>query len=189
MRRILETVLVVLTLGIGAVTGQTVPPSEVDRQYNSLTPENRQIAETYLRTDCEIEQVGMALRAVRERIGTLRPYLEAVRVEGPPSPVLVELRQGLSEAWLSRQEFLQSPDAFELGQEAYDLMIAISREQYFADQETALQAKYRERAALALQADVPALSRSSQILLVMVFLLSGLGLLKGWFPRLKASRS
>lgn len=89
---------------------------------------------------------------MREVAEEVKPYLLAVQREGPPSPVLGVFERGLDDSWRLRQEFLKTPDALELGQESFKMMKAITEEQYRKDQRQAIQAKYRERAALAMKA-------------------------------------
>jgi hypothetical protein len=107
--------------------------------------------ETYLRTDCEIGEVGVALKSVTAVGAAVRNYLVAVQQEGPPSPVLEEFGSGLASTWQTREAYLRTPDAQELGKEAFDRMRAITRAAYEAEQQKGIQAKYRERAALALR--------------------------------------
>lgn len=106
--------------------------------------------EAYLRTDCELGEEGRALAALLPFAEQVRPYLEAVVAEGPPSPVRSDLDRALAESWRDRLRFLETPEAGELGAESLQMMKSITREQYEKDQRAALQAKYRERAALAL---------------------------------------
>ncbi|HEV7515712.1 MAG TPA: hypothetical protein VGR07_05375 [Thermoanaerobaculia bacterium] len=126
--------------------------AEVDRAYRALDGKIREVVETYLRTDCEIGEVGVALKRVLALGGPVRPYLTAVERQGPPQPVLLDFNRGLDANWEARQRFLKTRDARELGEGSFKMMAAITREQYLADQQGAIQAKYRERAALALRA-------------------------------------
>ncbi len=148
-RRSLAATLVLAFSSIAPAAAQT---ATVDSAYQALNTRVRDIVENYLRTDCEIGEVGVALRAVLAVADTARPYLEAVQKEGPPSAVLAEFQRGLESTWQARQAFLKSPDARELGQRSYEMMTAITREQYMKEQQAAIQARYRERAALALRA-------------------------------------
>ncbi|HVT17242.1 MAG TPA: hypothetical protein VHQ90_13825 [Thermoanaerobaculia bacterium] len=63
-----------------------------------------------------------------------------------------ESSQGLAESWKARLSFLESPEARVLGEKTFAMMRAITREQYERDRQAALQARYRERARLALRA-------------------------------------
>lgn len=128
--------------------------ANVDRAYASLDGRMRAIVETYLQTDCEIGEVGVALRALIATNGRARPYLIAVQQEGPPSPVLAPFDRGLESTWQAREAYLKTPDAQELGKEAFDRMRSITKAEYSAEQQKGIQAKYRERAALALKAMV-----------------------------------
>jgi hypothetical protein len=138
-------------LAISASALAQPPERAVDQAYKALDPRNREIVETYLRTDCEIGEVGAALRAVLQIGPTVKPYLTAVAREGPPSPVLATFGNGVDETWEARQQFLKTPDALELGRRSFEMMSAITKSQYLKDQEDGIQAKYRERAALALK--------------------------------------
>lgn len=145
----------VVLLSIIAATSifaQESQPRQVDELYKALNPRTREVIETYLRTDCEIGEVGKALKAVLEIASVAKPYLLAVRHEGPPQPVLSDFQRGLANTWEAREGFLKSPDALELGKESFEMMRSITRERYEKDQLNAIQAKYRERAELALQA-------------------------------------
>jgi hypothetical protein len=126
--------------------------ANVDRAYAALDQRTRTVVETYLRTDCEIGEVGVALKSVVAVGGAARPYLVAVQQEGPPSPVLDEFGVGLTNTWQTREAYLRTPDAQELGKDAFDRMRAITRAAYEAEQQKGIQAKYRERAAVALRA-------------------------------------
>jgi hypothetical protein len=134
--------------------GQEPSPTgtqEVDAAFRQLDPETRSIVEAYLRTDCELDEVGLALDrlvAVAERA---TPYLQAVVRQGPPAPVRTELERGLEASWAARQRFLETPEARELGEESFQMMQAISRDDYSRVERQSLDAKYRERAALALR--------------------------------------
>jgi len=66
--------------------------------------------------------------------------------------VLSEFQRGLEITWQARQEYLKTRDARELGNQSFEMMKAITKEQYVKEQTDGLQAKYRERAALALRA-------------------------------------
>jgi hypothetical protein len=127
------------------------PRANVDRAYAALDQRTRTVVETYLRTDCEIGEVGVALKSVTAVGAAVRNYLVAVQQEGPPSPVLEEFGSGLASTWQTREAYLRTPDAQELGKEAFDRMRAITRAAYEAEQQKGIQAKYRERAALALR--------------------------------------
>ena len=124
----------------------------VDRLYGALDPATRDIVETYLRVDCEIGEARASLNAVLKAIDTARPYLAAVQKEGPRTAVLVEFERGLEATWADRLKFLETKDAQELGPESFKMMKAITKAQYLKEQSEAIQAKYRERAALALKA-------------------------------------
>ena len=151
MRMIAQTVTLWLTAMLATFTlAQT--PKTVDRLYEAIAPRLRDVVESYLRTDCEIGEVGIALKAVVRAGEAASPYLTAVQREGPPSAVLADFERGVDQTWEARQAFLKTPDALELGQESFAMMRAITREQYVKDQREAIQAKYRERAALALKA-------------------------------------
>lgn len=131
----------------------TAGRANVDRAYAALDARTRNTVETYLRTDCEIGEVGVALRALVGMDGAAaRTYLMAVQQEGPPSPVVAEFGRGVESTWQAREAYLRTPDAQELGKEAFDRMRAITKSAYVAEQQKGLQAKYRERAALALKA-------------------------------------
>ncbi len=138
-------------LAISASALAQTPERAVDQAYKMLDSRSREVLETYLRTDCEIGEVGAALRAVLQIGPTARPYLSAVVREGPPSPVLATFENGLGETWEARQQFLKSPDALELGTRSFEMMRAITKSQYLNDQQDGIQAKYRERAAFALK--------------------------------------
>jgi hypothetical protein len=137
---------------VAAAAQQTPSTAAVDRAYQALDDSVRAVAENYLRTDCEIGEVGNALKALLQVAGPVTPYLVAVQKEGPPSPVLAEFQRGLESTWEARQKFLKTPDARELGPQSYQMMIAITKEQYMKEQQAGIQAKYRERARLGLRA-------------------------------------
>jgi len=148
-----------MRLGIGlamvltaALNGTAAGQSEVDRAYAALSQRTRDIVETYLRTDCEIGEVGAALKPLLAAADSVTRYLTAVQREGPPSAVLNDFRRGLESTWQARQEYLKTRDARELGDQSFEMMKAITRVQYEKEQNDAIQAKYRERAALALRA-------------------------------------
>jgi hypothetical protein len=146
-----------VTLMLGAIvaapaSAQVGSRANVDRAYGALDPRMRPIVETYLRTDCEIGEVGVSLRALLAVGAAARPYLMAVQQEGPPSPVLDEFGRGVESTWQAREAYLRTPDAQELGKEAFDRMRGITKTAYAAEQQKGIQAKYRERAALALRA-------------------------------------
>jgi hypothetical protein len=126
--------------------------AEVDRAYATLDQRTRTIVETYLKTDCELGEEGVALKALIQANGRTRGYLTAVQRQGPPSPVLTEFGRGLESTWQAREAYLRTPDAQELGKDAYDRMRAITKDSYLREQQKGIQAKYRERAALALTA-------------------------------------
>ena len=148
------TLCLMLALGApGKAAGQqaTVARANVDRAYAALDPRTRVVVENYLRTDCEIGEVGVALRSLKTVGSAGRTYLVAVQQEGPPTPVLQEFGRGLESTWQAREAYLRTPDAQELGKDAFDRMRAITRSSYEAEQQKGIQAKYRERAALALK--------------------------------------
>ena len=151
-RRLLTATALLAGAGVVPAAAQTDSTAAVNRAYEALGPRVRGVAENYLRTDCEIGEVGVALRALLQVADSAKPYLTAVQKEGPPSPVLAEFQRGLDNTWQARQEYLKTPDARELGQRSFDMMMAITREQYMKEQQAGIQAKYRERAALALRA-------------------------------------
>jgi len=124
----------------------------VDRLYQAMDARNREIVESYLRTDCEIGEVGRSLNAVMKVIDAARAYLAAVQKEGPPAAVLKDFERGLESTWSARLRFLETKDAQELGPRSFDMMKAITKVQYRKEQSDAIQARYRERAALALKA-------------------------------------
>jgi hypothetical protein len=144
--------IAILMVALFAASVIAQETSDVDRAFQALDPQIREVVETYLRTDCEIGEVGKALNAVLLVAKAVTPYLIAVKREGPPSPVLNDFDRGLDETWQARLEFLSTPDAQELGPESFRLMKAITKDEYFQDQQTAIQEKYRQRAALALRA-------------------------------------
>lgn len=142
----------------GSSNGQPPPSStqpagtqEVDAAFRALDPKIVLIVEGYLRTDCELGEVGVALKRLLAVAEQATPYLRAVVQQGPPSPIRGELDRSLEESWAARQRFLQTPEARELGEESFRMMQSIRREDYVREQQTALDAKYRERAALALR--------------------------------------
>lgn len=126
--------------------------AEVDRIYKDLRPDVRLAVDAYLRTDCEIGEVRAALNSLLKVAAEARPYLLAVQRNGPPSSELMVFEVGLDETWRSRQEFMKTRDALELGQRSFEMMKAITEDQYRRDQRQAIQAKYRERAAIMLKA-------------------------------------
>jgi len=152
MRRYLRVALVLAAILAEPASAQVAGRANVDRAYAALDPRTRIIVETYLRTDCEIGEVGVALKSVLAVGQAARPYLVAVQKEGPPSPILDEFGRGLEDNWQTREAYLRTPDAQELGKDAFDRMRAITRASYVAEQQKGIQAKYRERAALALKA-------------------------------------
>ena len=145
-------VLLMLAAFAPALAAQGDSTARVDAAFKALDEKARLVAETYLRTDCELGEEGRALAALLPLARQVQPYLQAVVAEGPPSPVRADLDKALEESWRARLQFLASPEAGELGPRALEMMKAITREQYLKDQRAALQAKYRERAALALTA-------------------------------------
>jgi hypothetical protein len=153
MRRNSRLTILGLALAFVALPAlaQQVDRTEVDRAFRELDRESRLVVERYLKTDCELGEEGRNLQAVLEIADRVRPYLVAVERQGPPSVVVEELDGDLEQAWQARQRFLKTPEAQELGDESFQMMQAISREDYFRDQRQALEAKYRERAALALR--------------------------------------
>jgi hypothetical protein len=148
----LAAVALLACVGMTPAAAQRDSTATVDRAYEALGPRVREVAENYLRTDCEIGEVGVALRALLQVADSAKPYLVAVQKEGPPSRVLGEFQRGLDNTWQARQEFLKTPDARELGQRSFEMMTAITRDQYMKEQQAGIQAKYRERAALGLRA-------------------------------------
>ena len=144
--------IVASLLVISPAIAQVPSRTEADRIYKDMRPDVREAAETYLRTDCEIGEVRAALNSLLKVAEEVKPYLFAVQREGPPSPVVGVFERGLDDSWRLRQEFLKTPDALELGRESFEMMKVITEEQYRKDQRQAIQAKYRERAALALKA-------------------------------------
>ena len=155
MRSYLKVTLMLVALVAAPASAQVPDRANVDRAYAALDARTRAVLETYLRTDCEIGEVGVALKAVLALGEAARPYLIAVQQEGPPSPVLEEFGRGLASTWQARVAYLRTPDAQELGKEAFDRMQAITRASYEAEQQKGIQAKYRERAALALRPVTP----------------------------------
>lgn len=152
MRNYLMITLMLTAMVVAPASAQvTTGRANVDRAYGALDQRTRNILETYLRTDCELGEVGVSLRAVVAVGAAARPYLLAVQQEGPPSPVLNEFGRGLESTWQAREAYLRTPDAQELGKEAFDRMRAITKTSYVAEQQKGLQAKYRERAAVALK--------------------------------------
>ena len=143
---------ITLAMVLTALNGTAAAQSEVDRAYAALSQRTRDIVETYLRTDCEIGEVGAALKPVLAVADSVTRYLTAVQREGPPSAVLSDFRRGLETTWQARQEYLKTRDARELGNQSFEMMQAITKEQYEKEQNDGIQAKYRERAALALRA-------------------------------------
>jgi hypothetical protein len=153
MMRIFTVVPMLLVAILAApASGQAATRVNVDRAYAALDPRTRANVETYLRTDCELGEIGVSLKGVLTVAATTRTYLVAVQQEGPPSPVLEEFGRGLESTWQARDAYLRTPDAQELGKEAFDRMRGISKASYIAEQQKGIQAKYRERAALALRA-------------------------------------
>lgn len=125
--------------------------AEVDAAYRALDEKTLDLVEVYLKTDCELGEEGLALRAVLEVAQRVTPYLKAVVAQGPPSPVRSDLEAALKTSWEARQRFLDTPEARELGEESFQMMRSITREDYVRLQRESLDAKYRERAALALE--------------------------------------
>ena len=152
MRTYLMMTLMLTAMVVAPASAQVPDRANVDRAYGALDQRTRNILETYLRTDCEIGEVGVSLKAVVALGAAARPYLMAVQQEGPPSPVLNEFGRGLESTWQAREAYLRTPDAQELGKEAFDRMRAITKSSYVAEQQKGIQAKYRERAAIALKA-------------------------------------
>jgi hypothetical protein len=152
--RICLLTAVMFTASVAAPASAQVPTgrANVDRAYAALDGRTRGSVEAYLQTDCELGEVGVALRALLATNGRTRPYLIAVQQEGPPSQVLAAFDRGLENTWQARDAYLRTPDAQELGKEAFDQMRAITKAAYLAEQQKGIQAKYRERAALALKA-------------------------------------
>jgi hypothetical protein len=145
-------IALMLAATVAPAPAQVTGRANVDRAYAALDQRTRTIVETYLRTDCELGEVGVSLKALLAVGPAARPYLMAVQQEGPPSPVLDEFGRGLESTWQAREAYLRTPDAQELGKEAFDRMRAITKTSYLAEQQKGIQAKYRERAALALKA-------------------------------------
>ncbi len=152
MRTYIIMTLMLTAMVVAPASAQVPDRANVDRAYGALDQRTRNILETYLRTDCEIGEVGVSLKAVVALGATARPYLMAVQQEGPPSPVLNEFGRGLESTWQAREAYLRTPDAQELGKEAFDRMRGITKTSYVAEQQKGIQAKYRERAAIALKA-------------------------------------
>ncbi len=152
MRTYLMMTLMLTAMVVAPASAQVADRANVDRSYGALDQRTRNILETYLRTDCEIGEVGVSLKAVVALGAAARPYLMAVQQEGPPSPVLNEFGRGLESTWQAREAYLRTPDAQELGKEAFDRMRGITKTAYVAEQQKGIQAKYRERAAIALKA-------------------------------------
>lgn len=152
MRFKIAVVIFAVAVLVSAADAQVSGTAEVDRTYKALDPRTREIGETYLRTDCEVGEVGTNLKRLLLVADTAKPYLVAVQRDGPPSPVLEEYGRDLGQSWDARQRFLTTPEARQLGPQMFEMMKAIKQDQYVKDQEDAIQAKYRERAALALHA-------------------------------------
>jgi hypothetical protein len=153
MRTCFMTGVMLAAIAAAPASAQITGRANVDRAYAALDTRTRNIVETYLRTDCEIGEVGVALRALVAMDGAAaRTYLMAVQQEGPPSAVLADFERGVESTWQAREAYLRTPDAQELGKEAFDRMRAITKTSYVTEQQTGIQAKYRERAALALKA-------------------------------------
>lgn len=152
MRRYLIGALLLLGGMTARVQSQVTDRAIVDRAYAALDERSRNVAENYLKTDCEIGEVGVALKSVVALGTVVRPYLQAVQQQGPPSPVLNEFGRGLESTWQAREAYLRTPDAQELGKEAFDRMRSITKTSYLAEQQKGIQAKYRERATIALKA-------------------------------------
>lgn len=152
MHRYLMTALLLAATLVAPASAQATSRAEVDRAYAALDKRTRDVVETYLRTDCEIGEVGVALKAVVALGTTVRPYLQSVELQGPPSPVLNDFGRGLESTWQAREAYLRTPDAQELGKEAFDRMRSITKISYVAEQQRGIQAKYQERAAIALRA-------------------------------------
>ncbi|HVT60708.1 MAG TPA: hypothetical protein VHR45_20215 [Thermoanaerobaculia bacterium] len=158
MRKTMWAVLIAAALAAATSNGQTqqqpvkADRAEVDRAFRALDAQSREIVETYLRTDCEIGEVGVNLKALVALGDRVKDYLTAVERQGPPSPVVDQFSQGLAESWKARQSFLETKEARALGEKLFAMMRAITREKYEKDQQAGLQAKYRERASLGLRA-------------------------------------
>ena len=152
MRRYLIGALLLLGGMTARVQSQVTDRAIVDRAYAALDERSRNVAENYLKTDCEIGEVGVALKSVVALGTVVRPYLQAVQQQGPPSPVLNEFGRSLESTWQAREAYLRTPDAQELGKEAFDRMRSITKTSYLAEQQKGIQAKYRERATIALKA-------------------------------------
>ena len=152
MRTYLMMTLMLTAIVVAPASAQVANRANVDRAYGALDPRTRNILETYLRTDCEIGEVGVSLKSVVALGAAARPYLMAVQQEGPPSPVLNDFGRGLESTWQAREAYLRTPDAQELGKDAFDRMRGITKTSYLAEQQKGIQAKYRERAAIALKA-------------------------------------
>jgi hypothetical protein len=158
-RRLEEQMRIYMTVGLAMfaflaapVSAQVASRANVDRAYAALDQRTRANVETYLRTDCEIGELGVSLKGVLTVAAATRTYLTAVQQEGPPSPVLDEFGRGLEGGWQAREAYLRTPDAQELGKEAFDRMRGITKAAYVAEQQKGIQAKYRERAVVALKA-------------------------------------
>lgn len=142
------TAVLVVAVIVSSVLAQDL--STVDREYAALSSRARDLVERFLRTDCELGELGDEMKSVVELGDSLKAYLNAVRQEGPPSPVLLQLERDLEQAWAARVAFLQRPEAKALGEDALKRLRSVTSEQYRADARTALLAKYRERSSLAL---------------------------------------
>src|SRR4051812_3070711 len=103
MRSYFKVAVVFAALVAEAASAQVTARANVDRAYAALDPRTRTTVETYLRTDCEIGEVGVALKAVLAAGPTAHAYLVAVQQEGPPSPILDEFGRGLEGNWQARE--------------------------------------------------------------------------------------
>lgn len=152
MNSLKQNLLILLAACTALVGARAAALTNVDAAYKRLDPKIRVTVESYLMTDCELGEEGGALKKLLAVGPAARPYLVAVQREGPPSPVTTRLAKDLDTAWKARQKFLKTPEARALGEQSFQMMKAITKQQYESDQRAALQAKYRERVAQALKA-------------------------------------
>src|SRR5436305_3732997 len=104
MHKIIRIASLAILLAAAALAQPSGQPgtAEVDRAYRALDGKIRDVVETYLRTDCEIGEVGVALKRVLALGDSVRPYLAAVERQGPPQPVLQDFNRGLYVNWEAR---------------------------------------------------------------------------------------